>query len=118
MWRTAVRLVGFGLIGLGVVIIVMPGLAAPLFATSNSSDATATYIRAIAIRDIAVGLLLLTGPSISVAGTAVSIAAISLIPCGDLILVWLAGGGPLSLLPHVVSLVSLLVLAAWGSRAA
>jgi hypothetical protein len=118
MWRVAVRLVGCGLLGLGIVIMVTPGLAAPLFATSSSFDASATYIRAIAVRDIAIGFWLVVGPSVSVAGTTVSIATICLIPCGDLALVWQAGGGLLSLLPHIMSLVSLLALAMWGSRIA
>ncbi|WP_458394491.1 DUF4267 domain-containing protein [Rhizobium brockwellii] len=99
-------------------IIMTPELAAPLFATSNSSGASATYIRAIAIRDIVIGLCLVVGPYFSIAGTTMSIAAISVIPCGDLVLVWLSGGGLLSLLPHVGSVVSLLALAAWRSRVA
>lgn len=118
MWRATVRLIGCGLTGLGIVMIMTPELAAPLFATGTSSDASATYIRAIAVRDIAIGLWLVIGPSVSVTGTTVSIAAISLIPCGDLALVWLAGGGLLSLLPHIVSVVSLLALAVCGSRVA
>jgi hypothetical protein len=92
MWKTAVRLIGCGLIGLGIVIIMTPELAAPLFATNNSSGASTTYIRAIAVRDIVIGLWLVIGPSFLIAGTTISIAAISVIPCGDLVLVWLAGG--------------------------
>ncbi|MFP3547025.1 hypothetical protein SB748_26750 [Rhizobium sp. SIMBA_035] len=118
LWKSLVRIVGCVLMGLGIVMIMTPDLAGLLFATTRAPEASATYIRAIAVREIAIGLWMVIGPSISVVGTTVSIAAISLIPCGDLILVWLAGGGPLSLLPHIVSLVSLLALGAWGSRIA
>ncbi|MFP3547041.1 hypothetical protein SB748_26840 [Rhizobium sp. SIMBA_035] len=105
MWKTAVGLVGCGLMGLGIVIIMTLELAAPLFATNSSSGARATYIRAIAVRDIVIGFWLAIGPSFSIAGTTISIAAISVIPCCDLVLVWLAGGGVYLVLPHIVSLV-------------
>jgi hypothetical protein len=118
LWKSFVRVVGCVLMGLGIVMIMTPDLAGLLFATTSAPEASATYIRAIAVRDIVIGLWLVIGPSISVVGTTISIAAISLIPSGDLILVWLAGGVPLSLFPHIVSLVSLLALAAWGSRIA
>lgn len=92
------RLIGCGLMGLVIVVIMSPELAAPLFATSSSSDASATY--APLQFAISQSAWLVMGPSLSVAGATVSIATISLIRCGDLVLVWLAEGGLHSLLPQ------------------
>jgi hypothetical protein len=110
-----VRAVGCVLLVLGILMLAAPNIAVPLFGATTSPETNATYIRAIAVRDIAIGCWLIAGPSVSAAGTTVSIAAISLIPCGDLFLVWSAGGELLSLFPHILSLITLLALAAWGS---
>jgi hypothetical protein len=117
-WKIAVWLVGSVLIGLGIFMLVTPKIAAPLFASASAAEATDTYIRALAIRDIAIGALLMICPTLSVAATTAAIATICLVPCGDLLLVWLSGGDFLSLLPHLFSLICLTVLAAWGSRVA
>ena len=112
-----VRLVGATLLLLGIGIIAFPALAAPLFAMPPpDANDDITYLRAIALRDLAIGAWLLLGTGISVRATAICLAAVALIPCGDLVLVAANGGGPLPLLPHVVSLVSLGLLAAWGAR--
>lgn len=112
------RIVGCVLIVLGILMLVTPNIAVPLFGATTSPETYAIYVRAIAVRDIAIGCWLLVGPSVSAAGTTASIAVISLIPCGDLFLVWSAGGELLSLFPHILSLITLLALAAWGSRVA
>ncbi|MBY5746860.1 DUF4267 domain-containing protein [Rhizobium leguminosarum] len=117
-WKKAAGLLGFALAALGILILVSPAVAAPLFASGGVSEANATYIRAIAVRDIAVGLWLLVGPTISVGATTISLVMICLIPLGDLVLVWSAKGDLLSLLPHMLSLTCLIILALWGSRIA
>jgi hypothetical protein len=111
-----VRLVGATLLLLGIGIIAFPALAAPLFAMPPPDANDITYLRAIALRDLAIGAWLLLGTGISVRATTISLAAVALIPCGDIVLVAANGGGPLALLPHAISLASLGLLATWGAR--
>lgn len=118
LWKWLVRALGLVLLALGVAILLWPDLAVPLFAATPSQGSEQTYLRAIALRDVAIGLWLMVGAAISIRATAVSLAAVAVIPFGDLFLVALNHGSFIVFLPHAVSLIATLGLALWGRRLA
>jgi hypothetical protein len=118
LWTWLVRTLALVLLALGLGILLMPDLAAPLFASPPSPGNDQTYQRAIALRDVAIGLWLMIGPSISRRATAASLGTVAVIPFGDLVLVALNRGSFIVFLPHVVSLIATLGLALWGRRLA
>lgn len=118
IWITLVRLAGAALLLLGIAIIAFPPLAAALFGMPAPDANDITYLRAIALRDLAFGVWLLLGAGISIRASVISLAAMTLIPGGDLALVAVYGEGLLPLLPHAISLAGFGLLAAWGARLA
>jgi hypothetical protein len=115
-WILLVRLLALVLVGLGVVILIFPAIAAPLFAIRDAGPQGVVFLRAIAVRDMALGIWLAVAPAISTRAAAACIAVMGIIPAGDLILVASSGGSALALLPHAASLVCLAGLAFWGRR--
>jgi hypothetical protein len=118
LWKIAVRLFGTALIALGLAILMFPPVASPLFAAHPAIEDGSSYLRAIAFRDIALGLSLLFVPGVSIFATVLFLAAGAVIPIGDLIVVGMNSGLSLRLLPHLASAFCLILLAVWGRRLA
>lgn len=117
-WRWLVRALGSALGALGLLILAHPGVAALLFAEPALGNSDNIFLRAIAARDLAIGIWLVAAPTISLPATSLFLFAIAIIPAADLLLVFSNHGLTPALLPHAASLVVVLMLAFWGRRLA
>lgn len=106
-------LAGVALLSAGPATLLYPDLAANAYGIPNGSDQALGYLRATAIRDVALGCWLI---SLLVLGSnrrtlAVSLFAISIVALGDAINVFLhPGAKPLSIVVHAGGFVVLVVL--------
>lgn len=117
-WRWLVRALGLVLFALGAIILINPAVAAFLFAAPALGTADSIFLRAIAARDLTIGITLLAAPAISLPATTLLLFAIAIIPAIDLLLVISHNGLTPTFLPHAVSLAVILILALWGKRLA
>lgn len=117
-WRWLVRALGRVLLALGAIILINPAVAAFLFAAPSLGTADSIFLRAIAARDLTIGIALLAAPAISLPATTLLLFAIAVIPAFDLLLVISHNGLTATFLPHAVSLAVILILALWGKHLA
>ena len=118
IWRWIVRALGLVLFALGVIILIDPAVAAILFAAPTFGNADSIFLRAIAARDLTIGITLLAAPAVSLPATTLLLFAIAVIPAIDLLIVISHNGLTATFLPHAVSLAVILILALWGKRLA
>jgi hypothetical protein len=116
IWKCLVQALGLVLFALGVLIFLKPSFAALLFAAPAAGTADRIFLRAVAARDLAIGIWLLIAPAVSSRAATVSLLAIAIIPLADLLLILSHSGLMLVLVPHAVSLIVILFLAIWGKR--
>jgi hypothetical protein len=116
VWQMAVKGFGCVLLCLGVLFILFPGLGAGLFGIDATGEPA--YVRALGLRDLALGAGLFLVSRISISATRVLLGVSVVIPVGDLLLVLHEAGlsAPLSLALHGCSGLALGVLAATPSR--
>jgi Domain of unknown function (DUF4267) len=118
--KVLVFLAGIGLLSAGPATMTVPELAANAYGIPLGSDEALGYLRATAIRDVALGCWLLAmlflGSSFRI--LAFSVFSIAVVALGDAINVLLhAGSSTSSMLVHVGGLVVLVALglALWRS---
>jgi hypothetical protein len=101
---------------LGLLFVFLPRAGAALFGIRPSDIAGLSYVSAIGLRDLALGLYLFTLSRLSTARAVGAILAITvLIPIGDVIIVWMQRGleSPGHLLLHGGSAFVMAASAAW-----
>ena len=118
IWKRLVQTLGLVLFALGIVILLHPGFAALLFAIPATGTTDRFLLRAVAARDLAIGIWLLIAPAVSLPAATLSLSAIAIIPLADLLLVSSHSGLTLALVPHAASFIIILVLAICGTRLA
>ena len=103
---------------LGGLFIASPASGAAIFGIPAPSGVSAGYLRAIGFRDVALALYLGSLACFSTRQAVCLVLGASVfIPVCDVILVWTSGtAAPWQIALHVVSGVSLALIAAWVSR--
>jgi hypothetical protein len=115
-WQMFVTGFGCVLLCLGFLFILLPEVGAELFGIDTTGERA--YVRALGLRDLALGAGLFLVSRISVPAVRVLLGVSVVIPLGDLLLVLHEAGlsAPLSLALHGCSGLALGVLAATPSR--
>ncbi|HZH51714.1 MAG TPA: DUF4267 domain-containing protein [Microvirga sp.] len=101
---------------LGVLFIFLPHAGAALFGIRPGESAGLSYVSAIGLRDLALGLYLFALARLSTRRAVGAILGITvLIPIGDVAIVWMERGleSPAHLLLHAGSAVLVAASAAW-----
>lgn len=101
---------------LGLLFVLAPQAGAALFGIRPTEDAGLSYVSAIGLRDLALGLYLFALARLSTRQSVGAILGITvLIPIGDVAIVWMERGleSPAHLLLHAGSAVLMAASAAW-----
>jgi hypothetical protein len=115
-----VGLIGVSLFAIGTSAVIVPDLASQLYGVAADTGATRTYVQASGLRDLAIGVWLLSllalrvGPRI----VGISVLALALIPLGDAAIV-ASSDTPrnvIALALHSLSLIVFLFLGWWLYR--
>lgn len=101
-----------GLVAVGAGALAAPRLSARHFGIAFEDPRALAFLRAMGVRDVALGVLLLLLAAAGQRGLlAWGLVASALVALVDLALVWAAGGGARARLPHALGALGLLAAA-------
>ena len=101
-------------LALGFVFVAFPAAGAAVYGIPSNSPSGTSYVRAVGLRDVALGgYLILQTLFASARAVSILLLVTLVIPAGDLVLVAAHGSGTLALLPHLASALVFAGMAAW-----
>ncbi len=111
--RTAVALLGVGLVAIGVAALLAPAFAAGFYGVDATTLSAHVFVRAAGVRDIVIGgiLLGLLARRIETRTVGIAVLIATLVPIVDTVSVLQASGAQPALILHAGSILPMMILA-------